>query len=444
MTRDRKNATVSKSTKPAQPAARRIRDARRSAKPRRAGAGSVERNAYLESLLNPEYAHDARVPDDSCLPSATFHTQRSFDLSTNADGRACYVLGPNYVSLNHANQSAGIGAIKLGVTVGSTEGELVLAEAGSPDLDPSNPGCTTFQVMTSDMKTQIAENFAAIRVVSACLKIVPIAAAMTASGALATGLVPRGEFVGRLDCGAASPANGLDAFFTTRGAQSIDDVFSGPENQVTNATVESCVTWFPQDAVDNIYKPTLAGARQGTFAVTTCLDTVTGNINRFYAPFALEAGAVVNSTSNTGGTQLPDTTFSTPYFVVAIKDAPATTKTHTATLTINYEAIPLTNVSMLTSSEPSPANPLELAQATNTVRNLPNTRYALPGDAPTHMYEAATAAAAHLSTRGPVKSVVEGRSFLDEIKKGATSVGKWVKSNSGFLMSAGSALLSLL
>ena len=297
--------------------------------------------------------------------------------------------------------------------------------------------------MTSTFTAE--QSFAAIRPVSACLKLVCTQAALTAQGAVAVGLIGRGEIPGRIDGGSLSPGSGMTPWLGQTGIRGIDDIFSSALFAVTNATETTCTNWFPQDSNDFDYRVCTEGARSGAFWTNQYVDALTANTNTIYLPFAAATPHVINSTSVAGGIMPVDMDESSPLIVLAIRGAAGGSITHTATFTINYEAIPLSSEATLFTSEGSPTNPLEEAQALNTARHLPTTRLPdVANDPASAMYRAAIKAADHLATRGATKQVVEGKSFVDELGSAASSVRRWASENSSLLSSAGTALLALL
>jgi hypothetical protein len=298
--------------------------------------------------------------------------------------------------------------------------------------------------MTTALRDEISHTFAAIRPVSACIRVTCVEAALSAHGSMALGNLPRGEAPARYDTG-DGVNEGLTTWIPNTGIDSLNDFFGAPRFTVTNATKTVCLNWFPQDSNDFDYRAAGEGTMSGAFQLRSYTDSTSTNVNKIYVPFITNTPSIINSTSVTAGLVAPNFDESSPIMCFAVRGGTAGATSHSVSVTINYEAIPLSTTMGLMSPESSPANPLEEAQALNTVRHLPTVRNLdVPNDPPSAMYRAAAAAATHLDRHGPTKNVVEGRSFLSELGRTARPLAKWASENSNLLTSAGSALLALL
>jgi hypothetical protein len=403
-------------------------------KPNRAGNRKViDRNVYLESLLNPESSVPAKVPDDTITPSVCLQTRGLVDVITDDGGNALFAFAPAYVAGSRAGSGSDQGADAAAIRMGTdANGNLTLLDDSSTGLPLGWTGAEAVKIMSDKLQTEIRTTFSAIRPVSACLKVSCTEAALTAHGTHFGGRWARGQSpCVPLPSGMSSDFKSY--FADGNGPVDMDEAASGAV-QLTNFTSNMCVNWAPQDGSDHEYQLTEYGTRSSGAFWRSEWDA---GATLVWSPFIIQ----LNDGTNPGEPQSAEINpeSSLPYLVYGVRGATAASHVCTLEFTVNWEAIPIATESRLVSGTPSPANPNELAQASNTMALLPPVQQkSVPGDVPTKMYEAAAKSSDHLyDDKKSTKKATEGTSWLDDIFG-------FVSDNWSTIASVGGALLGLL
>jgi len=434
-----KNASAKRAQRAAQPKPKPRKTVKPTRPQKQTAPQPRDRNEYLESLLSPDTVSGAKVPDDSTIESATLQTRHTYNVETDAQGRAMFVFAPSFCS-NGAKALNRASALRIGM---DASGNLGLMDDSSPNKPAGFIGTTKLDIMSTKVIDEMASNFASVRPVSACLSATCTEAALNAQGVQCAGLWARGQLPSLI----VPAAIGGDDFLTQQfgygnGPHTLEEVKSGLV-QLTNATETTCTTWKPQDSNDFDYTSTLKGYTNGAFWLQSSENAnAPGTPNSVWLPFTVtypvfdQAGNPVHQLGAPFDVNLEE---SKPYIVWCVDGGTASANTHTLTLTINWEVIPMATESRIISATPSPSNPPELAQAVNTMQLLPPMQQPnVPHDVPSKLYSAAAKSADHLYRKDKSqKRATEGRSWIDDI------IG-FVGDNWSTIAAAGSALLGLL
>jgi hypothetical protein len=448
----------------------RVEDKRPQAKPRkpqrianpRSTAGPRDKNAYAASLLNPEGVKDAKIPDESTIPSITMQTSNKHLVRTTNGGEYYACIKPSVLG--------GIYQPRI-----SPAGELKMqnVNAGADVHDPGWEKGEFDDILTATQIESFTNICAAIRPVSMSVRYIPTEAAMTAQGLGGTGVYSGQSFPAHWDSPNSQPLGITDPtslFFLDNdlAPASMTEALTSMKTEV-NAMAEFATYWGPEDNGDFEYR--------GLEAVAY---TAVGSADLDYASFALQGWAnmywfeddglggyqTVNYTTpfnyttapggdqiGTPGFQIPgapvpqvcelpvftDNDMSLPWVAVLFTGASPSTVLGELIITINWEAIPNQSVLSVMPGQPSPFNPEELAQATNLIRHLPETVTNVVNDPNTKIRLAAMQSTTDLYDPAiPRKRAVEGTSFFDRVKKFASKID-W-----SLVAGAGKALLSFL
>lgn len=421
------------------------------------GRPAVDRNDYLDSLLNPRLAkhRNIGVPSGN-LPSTTFQTKRIITVAVDPIGGASYCFMPSLKN----------GVLRLG----SNPNGAVTTMSASTGTDLSfnsftaagySPATISTIVSVAD-HNDILVSASAIRPVSMQVDWIPMGAALVEAGAVNVRMCDRSDLPGSPD----TPASGVsgEVLFGI-GPSTAALIQSDDRSSEVRATETISAMWSPEDEQDLIYRPVLPADTTGGTAesgdsvlrgfvdaqwVSTSGATPTDTA---YLPYE----AVRTSPSLAAGSDYRDGLFrGYPYIQFTFASCQATAA---ATTTIG-ELVVYTNWEMITDGSrvidmttPRVSNPLELAQAGNVTAMVPMiTVPSQPANPLTLIHEAAETATDHLYVRNaPTKQAIEGTSWLPNLVKAAAPAAGLIAGAipgigavAGPLVSAGASLLASL
>jgi len=388
--------------------------------------GYSSRNEYLTTLLNPEDTPGVRIPDDFTFPSAVFQTRLEFGLVTDANGNAYRAAG-----LGVGPGTSGM--MKIGIDANGALGMMTSTTvSGGMPSGYIAAALTANGILTAADVTQIQANFSSIRPVSAQLSFIPTSAITTATGLVSAGCFSRDQFPAAVDpVGATTP--GFTAAYgagsSGRGGNGFTTLqqFNGsPSVRSVRSTEALTVLWKPQDGRDFQYRPVSTGSDNNCQFFAEQFGNATGSTwDSYLIPMQAAAVAQSNSALTAPQNVLLSATQSQayPWMGLVLSGCPATTQMGQVVIVVNWEALPISALSLVAALAPSPNNPLELAQAMNVVEHTPEViKPQEPSDPATRAINLASRGASHLYDGTDAKKAVSGQSVFSMIKDVASSL----------------------
>lgn len=418
-----------------------------------------DRNIYAASLLNPSGVKDAKIPDESTIPSITLQTSSKHTVQSDSAGNFYRCIKPTV--------NTGMYDVRR-----STAGDLKQQDA-IDDIDPTWIGGDVLAILSAAQIESFTRTCAAIRPVSMSVEYIPTQAALTAQGLGGTGLYS-GQSIPAAWDSANTQSGGLTDpslihWDNSLAPSTMSEALTSMKTEV-NAMTGFTTYWGPEDEGDFEYRSleytALAPSGKVTYAHQSNSTTLGWNLCYYvkdngsggtelvryifpwnatpspgYSAIGEEAFTYNNGHVDyyCGLPQIEDSDLSYPWIAVLFTGTDPSTTLGELVITINWEAIPNQSIQSVITASHSSWNPNELAQAANIVRNVPETTTRMNNDPNTKIRMAAIQSTSDLyDDRVGTKHAVEGNSFFDRVKKFASKID-W-----SLVASAGKALLSML
>jgi hypothetical protein len=423
----------------------------------------VDKNLYAESLLNPAGTKDAKIPDDSTIPSITLQTSFKTTVESDASGNYYTAIKP----------TVNFGGYTVRRNPGISNAPLKMQSVGGDTLDPAWIGGKQFHIVSTSQLSSITTTCAAIRPVSMSVEFIPTEAALTAQGVGGTGLYSGQSLPATWDSsdtgvkGLTDPTT--DHWRGDLAPAYMSEALTAMKTEV-NAMTGFTTFWGPEDDGDFEYRALeftnvndsnqpSPGAQsnattQGWINFTYRADDGAGGVEtyKYVAPWnvAVNPYNLVREIGQSGFTDpttgdlcgLPmveDADLSYPWVAILFMGTNPSVTLGELVITVNWEAIPNQSIQSVVSATHSCWNPEELAQAANLIRNVPETITEKKNDPNTKIRLAALKSTKDLyDPTIPKKRAVEGESFFDRVRRFASKID-W-----SLVASAGKALLSML
>lgn len=398
----------------------------------------TERNDYFASLLDPIGVTGVGIPDFDTYPSLKVQTSHRARVTTDASGNFTLCVKP---ALRNGVISPGID----GVT-GNYHMVAAVAAAAAIQAPVGSSLATVGQILNTTDQAFFQANYESIRPVSFAIKTENISPALDMSGVLMITQIP-------------AEAQPFPASFSTLIASGIESVaplgvptFTSPDDimgargQLESATREAIISWCPEGPESYMYQQaeTLENGCVGWRSMPLTLAASASvapnadylyNLPRVYRQ-VLDIGApnAAGATVVNMGYDFDElTTVQTPSIVLRWEGCPASTPIAEIEYVCNWECIPKVATTSILPVTASPANPDELAQASNIMPMLPRASYpgtpSMPANAALALAKRSTT---HLYDKTiSRKSAIEGRSVWTDVRQGA---GALLKSAAPFLL----------
>lgn len=443
-----------------QPATRTVvveeRHARRPAsgpKPTR----STGRNDYLATLLDPAEVKGVGIPDFDSRRAFAMHTRSRYVVRTRPS------ITKDIIIAVRPNPDDGL--INFGYDPTAQAGKPNVSTwhcmlAGSVDLPATSSAATTADVVNGPDKALMYADFESFRPVSMGVRFVPEQAPLNASGLVhcianvpANGVVfgpdsaglSAGDYYGGISV-EIYPSLSQDAPMFNR----LDQIAAVADHS-SPVLREFSAVWTPETPNDFEYLPvgsTAVALQTSGYVRTEYINTVTGNLN----VYALSRHYVQSTEMNgAGGFTVDFGSHPYPAILFAFEGASDFDLVlGELVFDINWEMIPRPGLTALLPTHSQPANPLDLAQASNVMQLVPKVFDPADTSAPASAaMSAARASTSDLYTPSiPTKSALEGTSFWSRLKGGVSKISRYAAPflagvpKIGPLLSVGAGLLS--
>jgi hypothetical protein len=405
-----------------------------SAKPaKHPGWSSFKRSAnnYLATNLDPFAVHGAGIPDFDSRKSNCFHTEFKVNLDTGNTGTALALVRP---------------ALRNGLLVAGDDGAGGFHCVMTPGQYPaSGRQAVLLDILDASDLNSVLRNGLAIRAVSMGLKVESIRPMTVAQGT--TTIMPDipGESVPiNIESPTTAPGGivaATGAVFVTPVINSTTDVKDAPDSFEASVLKEVTVCWTPELPNSGMYLA-IAGTSTGTgstgdqsgtdsvgFSEVLWANSTLGANTTYAAPRPITEATLVDGTSSYnvhGDDPLPCVA------VLIDGQGGAVNDVVELTIVVNWEMLPRPTLALLLEPSFKPANPDELTQANNVLRQVPRVTYPNNRGEPGSYDPSMTAPLCSMlyDERVPRKAAVEGAgtSIWTKIKSGvgklAGAIGK--------------------